>query len=152
MTETATLDRDVRLHLLGMAVETGRVPQADEIAAALELQAGEVEASLRRLAGGRVIVLSPAPHATIVWMANPFSAVPTMFRVTSGDRSYWGNCIWDALGIISMMNGDGAISCPCGDCGEPMTLHVRDGALTNDGGIVHFGVPARRWWDNIGFT
>jgi hypothetical protein len=152
VTENATLDRDVRIHLLRTAVETGRVPQADEIAAGLDLPTGEVETSLRRLAEGRVIVLSPAPHATIVWMANPFSAVPTMFRVTSGDISSWGNCIWDALGIISMTNGDGAISCPCGDCGEPMTLHVQDGALVNNGGILHFGVPARRWWDNIGFT
>jgi hypothetical protein len=36
-------------------------------------------------------------------MANPFSAVPTPFLVRSGDRSWYGNCIWDALGIPAML-------------------------------------------------
>jgi hypothetical protein len=33
-----------------------------------------------------------------------------------------------------------------------MRLQVRHGVLTRTEGVVHFGVPARRWWDNIGFT
>ena len=147
-----TLDRDVRIHLLRTTLETGRVPQADAMATGMGLPNEEIEASLGRLADGRVIVLSPARQGVIVWMANPFSAVPTMFRVRSGGRSYWGNCIWDALGAIALRGGDGVVDCPCGDCGEPMTLEVRDGELVRDEGVVHFGVPARRWWENIGYT
>jgi hypothetical protein len=33
-----------------------------------------------------------------------------------------------------------------------MRLEVRGGALAHGEGVVHFAVPARRWWDNIGFT
>jgi len=40
----------------------------------------------------------------------------------------------------------------CGDCGVPLTLGVRDGSLAEGEGVVHFAVPARRWWENIGFT
>src|SRR5437667_11759339 len=36
-----------------------------------------------------------------LWRAAPFSAVPTAFPVKVGDRSYYGNCIWDALGIAT---------------------------------------------------
>ena len=85
-------------------------------------------------------------------MANPFSAVPTMFRVRSEGRSYWGNCVWDALGVVALAGGSGRVETPCGDCGEAMALEVRDGDLVSGEGIVHFAVPAARWWDNIGFT
>jgi hypothetical protein len=33
-----------------------------------------------------------------------------------------------------------------------MTLRVEGGALEPAEGVAHFGVPARRWWDNIGYT
>jgi hypothetical protein len=29
---------------------------------------------------------------------------------------------------------------------------VRAGALARREGIIHFALPALRWWDNIGFT
>ena len=33
-----------------------------------------------------------------------------------------------------------------------MTLEVRHGRLVRGEGVVHFGVPAARFWDNIAFT
>ena len=92
-----------------------------------------------------------------ILMANPFSAVPTPFLVEVGERSWWGNCIWDALGIGAMVKGDPRITTGCGDCNDAMVLEVRDGALHLEGGepgdgIIHFSVPARRWWDNVKFT
>lgn len=154
MTEqfSVALDRDVYRHLLQTAMETGRVPQGGDIAAGLGRPPEEVDGSLRRLAEGRVIVLSPARHATRVWMANPFSAVPTPFHAHAGERSYWGNCVWDALGIVALTGGTGRVTTGCGDCGEPMSLEIRDRWLVHGEGVVHFGVPAREWWDNIGFT
>jgi hypothetical protein len=149
---TADLDRAVYERLLRGALESGRVPQAEELSASLAAPREEVEASLGRLAEGRVVVLSPARHAIHVWMANPFSAVPTMFRVMSAGRSYWGNCVWDALGVVALSGGSGRVETLCGDCGEPMTLEVRERELVAGDGVVHFAVPATRWWDNIGFT
>jgi hypothetical protein len=143
-------DRDVRLYLFGETAETGRVPQPPRIAEALGRPLEEVKAALRRLAAGRVLVL--APNDGDIWAASPFCAVPSGFRVTARGRTYWGICIWDALGIAAALNADAEVAATCGDCGEPMRLEVRGGALARSEGIVHFAVPARRWWDNIGFT
>jgi hypothetical protein len=33
-----------------------------------------------------------------------------------------------------------------------MGLAVRARALARVEGVVHFALPALRWWDNIGFT
>ena len=87
-------------------------------------------------------------------MANPFSAVPTPFLVEIGDLSWWGNCIWDALGIAAMVKGDARIVTGCADCSDEMELRVEGGRLRTEGeeGIIHFSVPARRWWENIKFT
>ena len=148
--ETEAFDRNTRLAVFGRTAETGRVPSVLEIAEALAVSRGDVEESLKRLAAGRAIVLSPS--GTGIWMANPFSAVPTPFRVYANGRTYYGNCIWDALGIPASLGTDARIEAQCGDCGDPMTLEVRGGEVTAGNGIMHFGVPAARWWENIGYT
>ena len=145
-----SLDTDVRLALFHHLADTGRAPSADELAAAMGQPRAVVEQSLRRLEDVHVIVL--APGTINVWMAAPFSAVPTAFRVEADGRRYWGNCIWDALAIPALLDADATLTAGCGDCGVPLTLGVRDGSLAEGEGVVHFAVPARRWWENIGFT
>ncbi len=145
------LDRDVRLHVFGRAADTARVPNPAEISAALGRPQPEIEESLRRLAAGRVLIL--APNSTNVWAANPFCAVPSDFRVSALGSTYWGICIWDALGIAAALHTDATVTARCSDgCNHEIVLEVRDGALVRSEGIVHFAVPAARWWENIGFT
>jgi hypothetical protein len=149
--DASTLDRDVRLAVYRRIVEEGRPPTAPEMAVGLGVAALEVEASLRRLSDGHVIVL--APGTPYIWMANPFSAIPTPFEVEVGDRRYFGNCIWDALGISACMDADAHIRTYCPDCSEPLSLDIRHGALEPSAdGVIHFAVPAGRWWDDIGST
>ena len=150
MPTTDDLDRDVRLHVFGDFVARGRPPTPVATAAALGRPAAAVEAAYRRLAEGRVIVL--APGTPFVWMANPLSALPTPFEVEVGGRSYFGSCAWDALGIPAMLGAPGTVRTTCADCGEPFTLAVDPDDGPDDlGGLVHFTVPARHWWDDIGF-
>jgi len=33
-----------------------------------------------------------------------------------------------------------------------MTLEIKGQELASGEGIVHFSVPAKRWWDNIKFS
>ncbi len=148
--EADALDRDVRLFVFRQAADTARVPSSGEIAAALGRPQPEIEESLRRLAAGRVLIL--APTSTNIRAANPFCAVPSNFRVSALGRTYWGICIWDALGIPAALHADAAITARCGDCSQDITLQVHGEALAPVDGIVHFGVPAARWWDNIAFT
>jgi hypothetical protein len=121
-----------------------------EVAAQLSLPEAEVVAAYNRLAEAHVLVLQP--QSGQVLMANPFSAVPTAYRVISGGMQWWGNCIWDALGILAMIAQDGAVETSCPDCGEGVTLSISAGRLSDADGIVHFAVPAAHWWDDIVFT
>jgi hypothetical protein len=147
---TEALVREVRLYVFGEAANTGIVPQPPGIAAALGRLQTEVEQALRQLAAGKVLIL--APNDGNIWAANPFCAVPSPFRVESRGKTYWGICIWDALGIVAALDTDATIRTSCGDCSEPMLLEVAAGKLKRSQGLIHFAVPAHHWWDNIGFT
>lgn len=146
----AALDRDVRYYVYEHVTREGLPPTIDECAAGLSRSPVEIRASFRRLADGHVLVLQQ-PTGEIL-MAYPFSAVPTAFRVKVGERSYYGNCIWDALGIPAMLKRDAAIEASCGCCRTAMNLRVADGSLENAKGMAHFAIPASRWWDNVVFT
>lgn len=144
------LARDARLYVFGHAASTTGVPQARQIAEALQRPVEEIHEALRHLAAGKVLIL--APNGVSIWAANPFCAVPSGFRVETQRKAYWAICIWDALGIPAALGKDAVIRAFCGDCCEPMTLEVSGGKLTRNDGIIHFAIPAHHWWDNIGFT
>ena len=74
------------------------------------------------------------------------------FRVEASGRTFFGNCIWDALGVVAMLGGTGTVHTWCPDCGEPLSVSVEDDRLRSGRGIVHFAIPAARWWDDIGFN
>ncbi len=150
MTDIEALASDVRIHVFREAAATARVPQAPEIARAIGQPEADVRAALHHLAANKVLIL--APNDGNIWAANPFCAVPSGFRVDAAGKRYWGICIWDALGIAAALGKDAVITASCGDCGERMVVEVRDSRLARAEGLVHFAIPARNWWDNIGFT
>jgi Alkylmercury lyase len=150
MRSSAELDRDVRLCIYRRFVENGSPPTVEEVASEVGCEIGEAESSFRRLEEGHVLVL--APGTLNVWMANPLSAFPTPFWVETPRGGFWGNCVWDAFGVVAMLGGDGTVSTLCPDCSEPMAFDVEGFQLEAAEGIAHFAVPARRWWENIGYT
>jgi hypothetical protein len=147
---TTEFDRDVRLEVYRHFLDVGRPPSVGETAAALGVASDAVEASFKRLEDSRVLVF--APGTLNIWMANPLCAYPTPYWVETPRGTWWGTCIWDALGIPAMLAEDATISTACADCGEPWELVVEGGALRINEGVAHFAVPARRWWENIGYT
>jgi alkylmercury lyase-like protein len=144
-------DDDVRLHILGELIAGGTAPSAGDTGAALGVSESHAAAAYDRLAANRVIVLQPGTRDVL--MAAPLSAVPTphVARMADG-QSHYGNCVWDALGVIAMLGRDGDIETVCADCEAALTLTVRNGALEPTDAVVHFAVPAARWWENIVFT
>lgn len=138
----------VRLDVLAAARESGWLPDAATVAGRLGETVADIVDAFRQLAEDHVQVLEP-DDPTRLRMANPFSGVPTSFRVEVGDRKYFGNCVWDALGVVSLLGGDGRVLTSCPDCHEPMVLEIKLRQLINPVGVVHFSVPARRWWDDI---
>ena len=150
MSDLQTFDKDVRFELFRQFVERCRPPLASEIAIELGVRPVEVETAMRRLHDGHVIVL--APGSTDLWMAHPLSAIPTPYRAEVGDKSLYGNCIWDAFGIVGMLGGTGRVHGTCGDCGEALMLDVTDGNVESSDYVVHYAVGAAHWWDDIGFS
>jgi hypothetical protein len=144
------LDPRVRQAVYEEALASGTVPSSAALAATLASEIPAVQAALARLADAHVLVLQPDGE---ILMAPPFSAVPTPFLVTAeGGWQTYGNCIWDALGVLAMKGVDGRIRSACGCCGQAMDVEVRDGAPREVEGVLHFAVPARRWWEDIVYT
>ena len=139
-------DLELRNKTYALFVELGRAPAAAELARRLR----EVEAAWRRLHEAHALVLNPA--TTELRMANPFSAVPSAYRVRASGRWWYANCAWDALGVCAALQADGRIESSCPDCGEPIGLEVRDERPDDESLLFHCLVPATHWWDDIVFT
>lgn len=145
-----SFDRRVRLRIYRDIVSSGRVPLAGQIAARMKRPVREIRASFERLEAGHALTLENGTREIL--RAAPFWASPTGFQVESGRRSWWASCIWDALGAPAMLGRDARILTACGCCSEAMTLSVRRGKLERASGVIHFAVPARRWYEDIVFT
>jgi hypothetical protein len=99
--------------------------------------------ALRGLVERHVVVLDAAGQ---VQMAHPFAAHRDGTRVDAGERIWWGNCAWDGLGIVAALGVHEARLSANG-----LTIDIRDGTPHGDV-VFHVSVPARHWWDDIGFT
>lgn len=150
MSLAGPLDREVRRHVYEVTIARGLAPSSEETAGALGVAHAQVRAAFERLADAHEVVLQRETRELLMLM--PFSAVPTPFVVRVGALSYYANCAWDALGIPAMLKQDARVVTTCGCCASAMELDVRAGKLEPASGIVHFCVPARRFWDNIVFT
>ena len=140
----------LRGHLFRRIRESGLVPGRAELSEELGATAGEVDRALAFLAGAHVLVLDETGE---VRMAHPFSAVETPFRVSTARTDYWANCAWDALAIPLLLRVDGRTRSACPHSSAPIDLAVINGRVEpSEGAVVRFPVPARCFWDDIGFT
>jgi len=143
-------DVELRNASYSIFVELGRAPTADAVAARLGLEPVGVVAGWRRLHDAHALVLDQ--HTDEIRMANPFSAVPTAYRVQAGGRSWFANCAWDAIGICAALHVNGSIETSCPDCGDAISLRVIDALPDDDTLLFHCLVAASQWWDDIVFT
>jgi len=146
----ASFDEQVRCFVYNRTINKGLPPKIDQVASGLRATAAEVGDSFGRLADAHILVLQK--DGLEILMANPFSAVPTPFLVRAGNQTYYGNCIWDAMGIPAMLNRDARIETSCGCCRTAMELTIEKDELAEATGLVHFAIPAARWWDDIVFN
>ncbi|MDQ4037080.1 MAG: organomercurial lyase [Actinomycetota bacterium] len=147
MDESDVALRNATYHLF---VDLGRAPSAEELAQAAGLAREEVVGAWRRLHDAHALVLRP--DADEILMGNPFSAIPTPYRVQAAGRWWYGNCAWDAFGICAALHVDGEIETACADCGDPIAVQVRAGCPDDATLLFHCLVPAAQWWNDIVFT
>src|SRR3954470_22021496 len=119
-------DRELALRhsIMQTFAATGRPPEVDDTG------------TLRSLAAQHVVALGDDGR---IYMAHPFAGHVCGARVEAQGRTWWGNCAWDALGIVAALGLTGA------------TVTSNSVTLTSDS-LFHVAVPAREWWADIGFT
>jgi len=140
----------VRASTYRLFVDLGRTPSVAEVANDCDLGTHETMSSWRALHDQHAIVLNPGTAE--LRMANPFSAVPTAYRVLARARWWYANCAWDAFGICAALGVDGLIETSCPDCCGPLTVTVESERPDDESLLFHCLVPAARWWDDIVFT
>jgi hypothetical protein len=144
-------DTAVKLEIYRTIAETAEAPPAEEVARALGASVEAVLAAFGRLRAKRLLVLEPS-NPSRIRMAPPFSGVPTPFRVHVREKTYFANCVWDALGVAAALHEDAIVEASDGFTGEPMSLAVAGRRPAPVECVIHFAVPAARWWDDIVYT
>jgi len=144
------VDWAVRTLIYRIFAETGSAPALDELASETSSSVPAVRRSLERLYAAHEI--APLPDGEGVWMANPFSAIPTDYVVETPRITCFANCAWDALGVPAIVETDGWIRTRCARSGEILEFGIEGGALRGDDGVIHLLTPLRDAWTDIGFT
>jgi len=140
--------RAVRAAVYAAYGDTTRPPTPDELSSALGAPRETIVATLRALADEHILVVMP--DGETIWMAHPFSGVPTDVVAAVGAKRWFANCVWDGLSIIGLF-GDGRLETASPATHQPLVFDVADGVVTGEA-IVHFLVPPHRFWDDIHYT
>ena len=137
-------------------VQSGRAPHYTELGRRLGLRPEEARQALHQLIGmGLPTWLHPATD----WIASfaPFANLPTQYLVSvDGQQRWYAQCGFESLAISWLFPGkEVRVDCPCLDCGEAISLGMRDGrllAVDPPGVVGHVNLPAWRWRENWALT
>jgi alkylmercury lyase-like protein len=141
---------ELRVFIYDWIVAHGEPPLSPDIGAHLGVSPAAARLALANLNIGKAVLCHPTTGE--IWMAGPFAASETAYRVIGSRTSWWANCAWDSLGVAAIVKEDVVIEASCSDCGDPMRIRVkRDDGVRGDG-IVHLLVPMRDWYRDIGYT
>jgi hypothetical protein len=148
----ATIDAiALRIFVYDEIVANGLPPTSEAIGQHFDVSPNDARVALAELRIGKTILVHPQTGE--IWMAGPFSAAPSSYRLTNGTHEWWANCAWDMFGVATLVGEPLRVDTRCTDCGVPIGLDCDPAAPPNDAaGVVHFLLPAHRWYDDIGFT
>ena len=82
-------DRDVRHFVYTTFVKSSRPPTTADAANHFKVSIAVVERAYENLADAHHFVLAPGSHA--IWMAHPFSSLPTNYVTEVENMRYWAN-------------------------------------------------------------
>lgn len=144
MVDAAMLDRAFQVIMRGF-VQSGQAPHYAELARAL----GWTVEEGRRVLHEVMRAFFPGwlyPETDYIASFPPFNNLPTQYRITvDGQQKWFAQCGFEALAVTWFFPGRAVlIDAPCLDCGEPMTIEMRDGRFlrVEPGGITgHMNQP-----------
>lgn len=130
--------------------DTTRPPSVDETAVHFGISTEEASELYKELHNRHALFLDV--HKVAIRMANPFSGIPTDFKVHANGKTYFANCAWDMLGIPAALHCDAMIDAVFTESNESVGLEVKNGKVTNGDLLVHFPLAFSRWYDDLVFT
>jgi len=125
-------------------------PSVDVTAAYFNISAKEATEYYKELHNRHAFFLDL--ETLTIRMANPFSGIPTDFKVHANGKTYYANCAWDMLGIPAALHADAVIEAVCTESNNTVKLEVKDGEVTNNELLIHFPLPFSHWYDDLVFT
>ncbi len=145
----------VRHFVYSHFADTTRPPSVEETAHHFNISVEEAGELYKELNIRHSIFLEP--ETLTIRMANPFSGIPTDFRVHVNRKTYYANCAWDMLGIPAALHCDAVIDAVFTESNETVQLEVKGGKITshqftNTQLLVHFPLAFSRWYDDLVFT
>lgn len=154
---TPDLDARVRWWVYQHFRESGRPPPLSRLARLSDATSDDTAASLARLHDEHALVLSQDGRRIL--MAHPFASddsgttfIPDARTEQVPMERYSVNCPWDGLALAGLLGVDGDVRTSDAWSGDPLRLEVQAGRLRASTTVLHFLVPAARFWDDIGFT
>lgn len=135
--------------------DTTRPPSVDETAAHFDVSFEEASELFKELHNRHAVFLDFDKMA--IRMANPFSGIPTDFKVHANGKTYFANCAWDMLGIPAALHCDAVIDAVCTESNDVIRFEIKNGAIvqspiTNTQLLIHFPLPFSQWYDDLVFT
>lgn len=143
-------DLEIRHRIYQFFADACRAPSSEEIAGLTGMSTEDVRLAFRRLHDRHMIFVEPATGE--IRMANPFSAIPTDYRVSSGAKTWWANCAWDTLGIAAALGIDVETEARHPLDSQRLSLAVVHGKVNNPEQLVYFPLPCRQWYDDLVYT
>jgi hypothetical protein len=144
---------ELRKFVFDRFLKTARAPLVEELMQQFQMGRDEVVQRLEELQAAHHILLLPGTGRIL--MANPFSNLPTPFRVSSNSLQYFANCAWDAVAMHLVLNREVRVSSHCHHCGAPIEFGLNRGAGTpNEGAdvVIFLGTPVSNWYENLVVT
>ncbi len=144
-------DDALRIFIYERVIESGKPPSSIDIGMHFDVAPAVVRDRLAALKIGKTVLVHPESHE--IWMAGPFASKPSGHSLTDGTTTWEANCVWDMFGVTMLVGRALRGKAKCPDCGEIMHVECDPAELPSDESrVVHFLVPARHWYADIGFT
>ena len=140
----------VRHFVYNYFADTTGPPSVEDTALHFNTSIEEAGALYKELHNRHAFFLEP--ETLTIRMANPFSGIPTDFKVLANGKTYYANCAWDMLGIPATLHTDAILEAVCTESNELVRLEIENGQITNYDLLIHFPLPFARWYDDLVFT
>ena len=143
----------IRHFIYSHFADTTHPPSVDESAQHFSLSIEEASEYYKELHNRHAFFLEPG--TLTIRMANPFSGIPTDFKVHANGKTYFANCAWDMLGIPAALHTDAVIEAVCTESNESVQLEIKNGNIAPAASsdlLVHFPLPFSHWYDDLVFT